>query len=250
MDNGGKYLKEKFEEAGLAIRVVDRASRVSSGNIFTLSVHVDRNGTRTRETFHLHPGAADVKVLNIDKALRQLVLFVNEPVRVFTTRRWDPAARETVTTSHQAGGRTKYLIGMDERSYFMAPVASTVTTVLDAHRALKPAAVASLETRKNRAGKIVRQGEWFFVPLTSAEVCELEAAKPVIHKKTPIPGAGKPHTADELFHFGENYYARGAVRHLDHKTVHFISWHRVVPNTEIRVRSPFGGGLQWPQWID
>jgi len=34
--------------------------------------------------------------------------------------------------------------------------------------------------------------EAFFVPLTSAEVRKLEAAKLVVHKKMAIPGAGKP----------------------------------------------------------
>ena len=66
-----------------------------------------------------------------------------------------------------------------------------------------------------------------------------------------ISRRGKPHVVDELVdlrdHKGQRrVYARGRVRHVDHKTVRFPFWVRVVRNREVAEQaSPFGGG-----WID
>jgi hypothetical protein len=41
-------------------------------------------------------------------------------------------------------------------------------------------------------------------------------------------------------------YARGAIRHADHKTIHLHHWRRVLRNLEVdQGRSPLGG-----TWID
>ncbi len=118
--------------------------------------------------------------------------------------------------------------------------------------------------RRNKA--FVRQGEWFFVPAP-----ELKPKPMWILKNEPLSRGirSKPHVVEELCRFGgetvyvcqafprgvriERYrkmarkhpdwqwttmtrdpqvYARGKVRHPDHKTIVLRGWHRVLMNTE------------------
>jgi len=119
--------------------------------------------------------------------------------------------------------------------------------------------------RRSNAARI-RQGEWFFVPAPNARVDRF-----LVLRNEPIArGGGKPHVCEELYRFGgetvyvspgapngltnEQYqalsedersrwnwrvmrrnpkaYARGRVRHPDHKTVMLDGWHEVLSNTE------------------
>ena len=119
--------------------------------------------------------------------------------------------------------------------------------------------------RRSNAARI-RQGEWFFVPAPNVRVQQL-----LVQRNEPIArGGGKPHVCEELYRFGgetvyvspgvpngltdEQYqalsegersrwnwrvmrrnpkaYARGRVRHHDHKTVVLDGWHEVLNNTE------------------
>ena len=121
-------------------------------------------------------------------------------------------------------------------------------------------------SRKNRAFR--RQGEWFFLPRPdlSAKGAFIRQNEPIRR------GGGKPHLIDEVFRSGggtvrvswmhpngiteaeyqaliassekarrtlwqlmrrnATVYARGAVRHSDHKTIVLPCWHQVVMNTE------------------
>lgn len=124
--------------------------------------------------------------------------------------------------------------------------------------------------RKNDAFR--RQGEWFFVPAPALVV----APKFVLHNEPIRRGAGKAHLLEQAYRTGgervyvhakypngvseKEYerilarkdtlraswrvmvrnaavYARGTVRHSDHKTVTLHGWHRVFMNTETRTRS-------------
>lgn len=247
-----------FRDAGLSIKLVDRPTRVrGASDVFSLDVETQKKGTRIEETFRMHVGKdADVQVLNVDKSLKQLILSVREEARDIKIPHYDRNARKTIDRiQHIDGAKHKYLVGMDERSYFMAEVpGSEVKTVKDAHRALKNREVAQIEN-EHSGKKIVRQGEWFFVPES--------AFKPdgdlAVHKKHPIndvPGRpmGKPHVADEIVFVmvketvgragRQNramivqrlggVYVRGNVRHPDHETVSFREWHRVYRNREVR----------------
>lgn len=122
--------------------------------------------------------------------------------------------------------------------------------------------------RKNRAFR--RQGEWFFVP---AEIPEPDA-KFVLRDEPIRRGRGKPHWVGELYREGgvdvwvcsrhpngvtearyrallaedpsrgqwywrrmrrdAAVYARGKIRHPDHRTITLRGWHRVMMNTEGR----------------
>jgi hypothetical protein len=83
-----------------------------------------------------------------------------------------------------------------------------------------------------------------------------------VHRKRPIgafiPRAGKPHVCDELVVVAGStepgrpapgparVFARGAVRHADHKTVWLRRWHEVHRNRELdEGRAAFGG-----TWVD
>jgi hypothetical protein len=124
--------------------------------------------------------------------------------------------------------------------------------------------------RRRMAG-FVRQGEWFFVPRP-----ELTVDERLVLKNEPIRrGAGKPHSCQYLYRQGgesvhvcakypnglserefraltqkerkahewrtmvrdARVFAKGAIRHPDHKTVWLSDWHQVVMNTETRARA-------------
>jgi hypothetical protein len=119
----------------------------------------------------------------------------------------------------------------------------------------------------------VRQGEWFFIPLPGIRVDELS----VLRNEPIARGSGKPHVVEFLCRTGgetvyvsnehprglsevayrrliaakpskkslrwrilrrnPHVYARGKVRHSDHKTIRLDCWHEVVMNTETRAAS-------------
>jgi hypothetical protein len=155
-------------------------------------------------------------------------------------------------------GATRHmLVGRDERQLFMCELPRGCSTVRAAHDALR--APAARSRSKSALDLPIRQGEWFFVVVTGAESSELEKEisgnRVIVFRKrsinSVIPRSGKPHVADELAVLltagaTPRVYARGAVRHLDHKTIHLNRWRRVVRNLEVdQARSPLGG-----TWID
>jgi hypothetical protein len=95
----------------------------------------------------------------------------------------------------------RFLCGHDERHWFVAGVASRVSTVRAAKQALIPAEIwervkqlppDQVLNRNNAAFK--RQGEWFFVPVT-------EPMKPsIIFRDEPLQrdGRSKPHICQQL----------------------------------------------------
>jgi hypothetical protein len=221
-----------------------------------LDVRNDRQGEyfliRKRED-------VSVEVLEVKPAERHLVLLARVP--------------------RFRGGETKsrFLLGHDERHWFVAaiPEESPVSTVAAAKQALKPEAVTQRETairakiRNRRVNKArIRQGEWFFVPVSALQVRAVR-----ILKNEPLRrGGGKPHVCQELYREGGEMvyvhrqypngltqaeygrlsekvrtqpgwsrmvrnpraFVRGTVRHSDHKTIFLEGWHEVFMNTETR----------------
>ena len=114
----------------------------------------------------------------------------------------------TRTFDRRGETKARYLLGHDERHWFVAavPEQNPVSTVIAAKQALKPEAVVASEAgvrasvrqrRVNRAR--IRQGEWFFVPKNDAKV----NTRLVLRDEPLIRGrGGKPHVCQELYREG------------------------------------------------
>jgi hypothetical protein len=187
-----------------------------------------------------------------------------------------PKDRHLVLLSRNGTEKHRYLLGHDERHWFVAgiPEVTPVSRVRDAMHALKPEAVQigeiglRLKQRNRRSNEArIRQGEWFFVPALNAlvEAWTILRNEPLVRSR-----GGKPHTCQELYRYGgetvyvssaapnglteaeyaslsdherrirtwrvmrrnPKVFARGTVRHPDHKTVMLNGWHEVLSNTE------------------
>ena len=173
-----------------------------------------------------------------------------------------PVSRHLLLIARDGGDKNKFLLGHDERHWFAAAVPG------DGVRDVRTA-IESLQPTEVEGHKAIRQGEWFFVPtpdlaLTSPVVHRNEPLS--------RGAGSQPHVCEELMrHSGVNVlvssaypngiteaeyhrlletnpnasrmqwrrmtrdaqaYARGAVRHRDHKTIHLDGWHRVYMNRE------------------
>jgi hypothetical protein len=100
----------------------------------------------------------------------------------------------------------KFLLGFDERDWFVAAIPETFTwvkNVVEAKQVLKPAAVLTAERKLTRASKNtrrnkawIRQGEWFFMPTD-----DLDPDLKLIHRNEPVTrgNGSKPHIIDEVY---------------------------------------------------
>lgn len=276
------HLVGRFARAGLDLRLA-HAPLSGNSDIFQMDIRRTRPHDVRSEHFLAWMGKEDnvVNVQSIDPRERQLVLFVREARRTFTEHVPRHIARPPGLTfgsyawravlagrlnvrkdvieirgddvflrrTTEGGGR-HLLVGCDERQLFMCQLPRPVSTVKQAHEALRPPSVRD----HDRRDETIRQGEWFFVVPSRTETEDLERALrstlTVVRKNTGInsviPRAGKPHIVDELVAVAAGVYVRGAVRHPDHKTIRLRSWHRVHRNLEVdQNRSVLGG-----TWID
>ena len=224
---------------------------------------------KTAQRFRMFPGSEQnrIEVLGCEAARRQLVLFIDEPRRRFEValdKRRNPApsariVRETATTfiteQFTAGRKRHFLCGMDEQHLFIAELPRGASSTHEARESLRNPLVPSSLTL--RGEKVVRQGEWFFVPLTTAEQARVASIAKTrgarenigIAQAAMIPRAGRPHVADEVIvewtGKGEaSVYVRGGIRHPDHQTVTFHDFRRAYANRE-RFDRPDG-----VYWVD
>lgn len=249
-------LKPFFEKAGLPIEIEAKPLfNVQNDNIFQLTIANREKSTQTRkkgEFFRMYCGGKDVNIvaLDADPKHQQVLLSVQEPKRVFYEKVYN---RKTQTFDDVrrvvSEAKRKFLVGMDECHLFMSQIPSVgcVNKVKDAHVALKPKDIAALETQTKK--KVLRQGEWFFIPVTPAEQEAIDLLGKVVQNKVRIDQrsrSGKPHTPDFLVRVKDVDFVQGSVRHADHTTLKLPEgWHRVQRNTEIRQEGRTFGG-----WID
>lgn len=165
------------------------------------------------------------------------------------------------------GDKRHFLLGVDERQLFIAQLNKGCSTVRDAHASLKTTTVSIAE---GQGIKATRQGEWFVLEATPEELFEIEAGlrKKLIPIEHNVPigpftvmggvrgrrvrqGRGNPHTADELIILpaaasprGREIFIRGRLRHVDHATVKFDSWSKVIRNSEANAAQASVG------WVD
>jgi len=173
-----------------------------------------------------------------------------------------PASRHLVLMVRDGDFKNKFLLGRDERHWFAAAVPGD--GVHDVRTA-----IASLRPTEIEGRSAIRQGEWFFVP---ARAVSDEGAVIHRNEPLTRGSGSKPHICRELMSLGgvsvmvsaayrtgvslETYkrlistdarakamnwrmmtrdaevYARGEVRHRDHKTIDLDGWHRVYMNRE------------------
>lgn len=125
------------------------------------------------------------------------------------------------------------LLGMDETYHFIAALPERVTSVADAHKVLKPAAAEKPRT--------LRQGEWFFVPVSSELNDKLHEYARKHQKAVQYNNleARSTHQAQRLIYRNKTY-AIGLImdtRRSHHVPLWLSKWHMVVRNLETVVRS-------------
>lgn len=242
-------LERRFHAAGLVSKVLPAPLGRGDHRIFQLDIQRANKGQR----YGIWRGDGEnrAEVVGLDPRLRQLVLFVEEPVRAFRQVVNVPnahARRARLEAARQAGAKVvaqdersltlellttarkrHLLLGMDEAHLFIAQLPRPVSSVQKAHEVLRPEAVAG---RKD----VIRQGEWFFVPASPGEQQLLGGAP--VRRNIDLGSAGRPHLTDEVVRVEREkevlLFARGRVRHVEHRTLELRRWMRVHKNTEIR----------------
>ena len=272
-------LVKKFKDVGLKLVILDEPFG-GNKNIFGMTITRDIKGNSRKEHFEIYPGHKDniIQVLGTDKKTSQLILFVHEPVRTFTETvhsREKPSGNDrTVSIRGKRNnwdvkqktieGKRHYLLGVDERQLFIAELTRGVSSVEDARASLGRSVTLAEGTYKTSP----RQGEWFFIEVSRdlSEYFDKQIKRTEIahHKNTNIGSylersGGNSHTAEYLICLNptmskeklshgfpvreRQVYIKGKVSHVDHKTVVFKYWRKVIANNEGDNQSVNG-------WID
>ena len=252
-------LEAKFLRIGARLKVADGASGPSA--LVRLDVRTDRDG----EFFEIRGGSAEdarIEVLDVQPTDRHLLLMVRRPrdkakfLCGHDERHWFVAA---VPESAPVG---------TVRAAKEALKPAEVRTEQARHGLGADAG----NRRKNAAFR--RQGEWFFIPAPRLRVQEALVLR---DEPITRGNGGKPHRLEFCYCEGgevvyvcdrhpggmvpsvyrrilrdrpearrwnwrmmrrnPEVYARGRVRHADHKTIVLHGWHRVVMNTEHQARA-------------
>ncbi len=258
----------KFEKLGARVTIrplVQNRWRPASGPV-VIDIGQDRRG----EFFDIQAAAdADVAVIDVQPRDRHLLLMVRQAA----DRASDPDRKD------------KFLCGHDERHWFVAGIPETapVSNVITAKESLKPDLVRNMESgkkgkRKKRLRRktdtFIRQGEWFFVPVTDVQINENLI---LTHEPISRGRGSKPHMCEFLYRDGGTtvyvcgrypnglvtsvyrqllkknpqaskwnwramqrdpvVFIRGKVSHPDHATIRLDGWHRVAMNTENQSRA-------------
>lgn len=196
----------------------------------------ERNSAQ--ETLRLWPGEGTrLRVVDADPRHRQVVLAINEPVRRFIDELpLERGARASAPgkllgirngkmrfVRETPGGERLFLVGQDERHYFIAQLPRLVNTVHEAHAVLRPPHTGRVGTK--------RQGEWFFVPLTAEEHADTLPSLDRVQLERSVgipswsptwrgwargPANGTPHVVDTLANLQQpaevRMFASGVVR--------------------------------------
>jgi len=173
MNSSIEALKANLARAGIPSRVSNRSFL---GDVTGRIVQMDILREKKNEELRISVpdgDEAEVKVLGIDPEVQQAVLMVHEPEREFVVRVWNPKKRvheDRVQKTSEA--KRRFLVGMDESHLFIAQLTSPATSVKQAHESLRPRDVPA--GRAMRKLKVVRQGEWFFMPASGEELGRIE----------------------------------------------------------------------------
>lgn len=228
-------LERHFDACNLPVQFVDEHPIASSRYALqhpdvkpSLShfFYVDVDTDRKRDEYFRIYGADDVELMLMDKQPKSRHLLMQMRVKL--------DANEPIVKHH-------YLMGHDERQLFVVNADGT-SSVRDAISALKPRIV---EDAERRGLKVIRQGDWFFIPLpASYEPDEFVLRNTTIGGERPQTlgiTVGNPHVAEEQaikvmeFDLGRGSIrrrifltVRGKIRHDEHSTVKLVTWHQAI----------------------
>jgi hypothetical protein len=260
-----------FEKIGARITI--RKGTSPRDGVVRMNVANDRKGEHFTLTIHpdIKDSEIEVQVLDYDKELRQMLLFLRYPRLI---GRFEKGRQVFRRADNKETEDVRLLVGRDEMHWFVAGVTES-KNIRQAFERLRPQAVSiavrrngvkTKDWRKRKTKGFVRQGEWFFVPVFFVE----DEKTIVIHKNEPIQKAGsKPHYVEEIVRFGgETVYTkgdiilteeqykktpaderyqyrqqmrgarvigRGKVKHPDHHTIELKGWHEIHLSTEVGV---------------
>lgn len=253
-------IESAFKKAGLPINVLTerpegtqvgaRLIDVDSDAVFQMGVQSRPTGRTKKpvEWFQMYLGAKenDVRVLDVDKKKQQVLLFVKEPAHKFeqTTTQLDRRGHRRAQTRSQTTDDSvrKYLMGMDERHLFISQIREStrvVNKVAEAHTDLRPMEL----NRAQRAGKVRRQGEYFFIEVDFDPSKQIWGGDRTLRLRDEPIGrgtslgmrsVGTPHVAENLVVLGPGkMYVKGKIRHAEHSTINLLTWHQVFMNNEL-----------------
>ena len=241
--NSLQIIEKQFDAIGARLMIHKRLPNPRSANIYDLNIRRDRHGEHY--ALGVPPVLPNFKILQTDRATRHLLMMADAD---------------------------RLLCGHDERHWFVAAIDQQVSTVIGAKRALLPRELSEISiapsvlARRHNA-VFLRQGEWFFVPVSADRAASLNGW-PILHNEPLVRNRrSKPHMVSDVVRFGgqrvvlyagkeysveewlkyhadhphargnemmknPEVYARGHVRHPDHATLTLRDWHRVYPNRE------------------
>lgn len=246
-----KTLEKQFARMGARVSVHPRELR------FAVDVLQDRHGGRFDVA--LDAQTDQVYALDVRPRQRHLLLVVQRAETHKFLCGHDE--RDWFAAAVPSGGASSVRTAMDA----LKPG--------EIHAALLRQSVKRQHRNKRRNAAFVRQGEWFFIPAPSHAVDPLL----VLRNEPLSRGRGKSHWVEylsrsggELVYVSNEYpqglserryrrllsqhpakarlrwlalrrnplvFARGRVRHPDHKTIRLDVWHRVLMNTESQAPS-------------
>ena len=256
----GELLIEKFEKMGARLQLNDngnlpRNQRWRNSQSVSVNILNDQIG----EYFHItvDPDVASVEIVDLRPQDRHLLLmarFANNGDKAkflcgHDERHWFVAAVP------------------DRRGVSNVMTAKESLKPVEVQNAQVQKGVKHKDKPNRKTKAYVRQGEWFFIPEPGFPDPDV-----VLRNEPLRRGSGKPHVCSLVTRTGgetvyacrqhpngispEKYgeilarnprargwgwrqmarnprvYAKGSVRHPDHKTIHLGYWHRVVMNTE------------------
>lgn len=170
-----EVLERRFAEMGARLSLAERPWHGSP--------RIDVRGGLFEVRFVGNGPRAEIEVIDVDARDRHLLLLVRN-----------------------AGDKSKFLCGHDERHWFVAAVpeaARGVTGVASAKTALQPEPIKLAAARlkdpfQRRNAAYVRQGEWFFVPAPDARFDDRRA----LRNEPLTRGRGKVHVLQYAYRAG------------------------------------------------
>lgn len=262
-----KFLEKHFAKMGARIKV--KAVKSGTASSFALNVRQDKKGEFF--TLDIRKGVHDeleFVVLDIQRDLRHLLLMVRGRDPVISTGPVTNTGKQKFLCGHDERHWFIAAIPEDRRAKNVQDALDALKPqeVLEAQHAQ---GVKPKDWHKRRNPGYMRQGEWFFVPCPDLKPGPQFS---VLHDEPIQRTGGTPHYVEELIRRGSTtvyvsrqrpegltedeyrdfiaefpwaegwnwhvmqrvteVYAKGKVRHPDHKTITLPFWHRVLLSTE------------------